>query len=106
MANVIKTLLTALIVGIAALFGFTLTPDTGVGLTLFTWLAGLGVKTQVGILVALVLLVVVPIAAPYTKWTGDDWTIKYKTGAVKIFMQLWNLLSGNFGRAANKDQGG
>jgi len=101
MSNILKSVMTVLIVGLCSLFGFAVTPDAGMGLAVFTFIAGLNVKVQVGLLVAMVIMVAVPLVAPYTKWTGDDWTIRYKTGAVKIFMQIWNLLAGNFGKASN-----
>ena len=101
-SNIVKSAITLLIVGIAGLLGFTITPDSGLGLGLFSAIAGLGVKVQVGILVALVLLVGVPFLAPYTPWTWDDRTIQYKSAAGQLFARLWNLLSHNFGNASNK----
>lgn len=97
--NVLKTILTLLIVGIASAFGIVLTPDSAPAV--FAWLAGLSPSVQVGIAVGLGLLIIVPLIAPYTPWTWDDRTIKYKTGAQKILAEIWNDLAGNFGKARN-----
>lgn len=105
-SNILKSVLTILIVGVLGLFGFTVTPEGGAGLAIFTALAGLSVKVQTGIAVALLVLVLVPFIAPYTPWTWDDKSIKYKDGVTKIFGQLWNLLAHNFGRASNDSKSG
>lgn len=99
--NIIKTILTILIVSIAGVFGFVITPDDAVGAAIFSALAGLDVKVQVGIAVSLGLLVVVPLIAPYTPWTWDDRTIRYHTEAKQILGNIWNALAGNFGKASN-----
>lgn len=97
--NILRTILTLLVVGIAGAFGIVLTPESAPGI--FTALAGLSAPVQIGIAVSLALLVIVPLIAPYTPWTWDDRTIKYKTAAQKILAEVWNDLAGNFGNARN-----
>jgi hypothetical protein len=99
--NIVKTILTILIVSIAGAFGFVLTPDDAIGAAIFTSLGSLSVPVQVGLAVALGLLVVVPMIAPYTPWTWDDKAIRYQSEAKQAILNLWNALASNFGKASN-----
>ena|SRR5690554_236242 len=100
---IVGTLLALLITGIAGAFGWALTPDDAAGLVIFSALAGLPASVQVGLLVVLGLLVTVPAIAPYTPWTWDDHTIKYRSKAMALIGVVWNSLAGNGGRASNAE---
>lgn len=95
------TLLAVLVTGIAAVFGWAVTPDDAMGMAIFSMLAGLDVRVQAGLVVALSMLVLIPALAPYTPWTWDDRTIQYRSQAMKIIASLWNAVAGNIGKASN-----
>ena len=97
---IIGTLLAVIITGIAGAFGWALTPDDAVGLAIFSTLAALPAGVQVGVSVVLGLVVIVPSIAPYTTWTWDDNTIKYRSKARALIVVIWNATAVNAGGAS------
>lgn len=51
----------------------------------------------------LLVMAIIPHIAPWTPWTWDDRTIRYKSGVVQLLAKSWNLLSGNYRRAKNQN---
>lgn len=97
----IGAILQAVVVTLAGLLGWSLTDDSAGSVVVLDWLLSLKPSVQVGILVAVALLLLAPWLAPFTPWTGDDALIKYQSPAKKFFLAIWNSLAGNYGYATN-----
>lgn len=106
MNKVMGTLIPAVIVALASLFGYMLEPDNAIVLAITGFITSLHPGVQVGLLISVAVLLIVPHIAPYTPWTWDDWTISKKNAAVQVLARLWNALAGNFGKANNKPDDG
>jgi len=70
---------------------------------LMTVLPFLPVTAQQAVTGGALILAVIPHIAPWTPWTWDDRTIRYKNGAVQLLARGWNLLAGNYRRASNAE---
>lgn len=97
----VGTVLQAVVLVLAATLGITLTPDDAGTVVVIAWLNGLTAAQQVGILVVVALLALMPWIARWTPWTGDDGLIEYQSPVKRFFLAVWNSLAGNDGFATN-----
>lgn len=64
--------------------------------------ASLPAPVQVLVVVVSLAATLIPHIAPFTPWTWDDRTIRYKGPLTRLFLKLWNVAAGNWGHATNK----
>ncbi len=69
--------------------------------TLIMVMPCLPVSAQQGVVGVLFILAVIPHIAAWSPWTLDDKTIACKSRSVALLARGWNILTGNYGRAAN-----
>lgn len=79
----------------------TLTNLINMALSYFT---ALSPSAQIITVALFGLLTLIPHIAPFTPWTLDDKTIKYKSRFNAAFLKLWNIAAGNWGKAKNADK--
>lgn len=62
----------------------------------------LPVWAQSLVLALVFALVLIPHIAPYTPWTWDDKFIAQQPLLLRLLALVWNAVSANYGRAANR----
>jgi len=95
-------ILKIIVLSMVAALGFNAT-DSALVSSVIEAFAAVDIRVQGAIVAVILVTSLVPLIAPYTPWTWDDKTLEWAPVAQKIFGEVWNALSGNHGKAKNKE---